>query len=85
MTHPKINKVIFALEKGFAKVRPNNNLSVTKNKDGTEAWVKLINDVDLSEFAGILLNKAVFFEEHRNKVQKDIYSLEWRTEEESLK
>ena len=81
MTHPQANGALTALENGFKEVRAKNNLSVTKNLARTEAWVKLINDVDLSPFAGILLDKAVFFEEHRLKVQKDIYSPEWQTDE----
>ena len=77
MTHPQVNGALIALENGFKEVRAKNNLSVTKNLAGTEAWVKLINDVDLTPFSGILLDKAVLFEEHRLKVQKDIYTPEW--------
>jgi len=82
MTHPQVNGALAALENGFKEVRAKNNLSVTKNLAETEAWIKLINDVDLSAFSNIIIDKAVLFEEHRLKVQKDIYSPEWRESDE---
>jgi len=77
MTHPSVTGIFEALAAGFRLVRPDNVLSITKNLAGTEAWVKLINDVNLEAIPGAILDKAVLFEEHRLKVQKDIYSPEW--------
>jgi len=82
LTHPKAALALKALESGFKLVRERNNLSVTRNLAGTQAWVKLINDVDLSSFAGIILDKAVLSLEHQQKVQSDIYSPEWASTEE---
>ena len=64
----------------FVEVRPNNNLSVAVRPDGLVAWVKLINDVDLPD--GVLIDKALLFEQHRMKVIADMAKPEWRTIEE---
>jgi len=82
MTHPAITGILEALTAGFRLVRPDNVLSVTVKPDGTEAWVKLINDVNLDAIPGAVLDMALGFDQHRTKVQTDIYSPEWQTEEE---
>ena len=67
-----------AMSDKFKIDRPKNKLSITPNLTGTEAWVKLVNDHNLN-FP--ILDKAFTNEEHRLKVQKDIYSPEWQINE----